>query len=82
MESNITMGSLVKTNNKYRDKMYEPLYHEEILEAVVLNIGKDNIATLKLLKTSCDFSKRFNYHMEKWYEGRIHQIGLSWLELA
>lgn len=82
MMNNITTGSLVKTNNKYRDKMYEPLYHEEILEAVVLNIDKDSVVTCKLLKTSCNFNKRFNYHMEKWREGKIHQIGLSWLELA
>lgn len=80
--NNITIGSLVKTNNRYRDKMYEPLYHKEILEAIVLDINKDNVATLKLLKTSCDSNKRFNYHMEKWYEGTIHQIGLGWLELA
>lgn len=80
--NNITIGNHVKTNQKFRNKMYEPLYAEEILEAIVLGIDKDEVVTCKLLKTSCNFNKRFNYHMEKWHEGEIHQIGLSWLELA
>lgn len=78
---NISIGSHIKTTKEYRKKMYEPLYHEEILDGIVLNIDSSNVVTYKLIKSSCNFNEKFNYHMEKWKEGTIHHIGLTWLEL-
>lgn len=77
----ITIGSHVRTNKEYDNKMYDPLYREKILDALALDIDKDNVDTCKLIKSSYDFSKRFNYHMNSWEIGSIHRVGLSWLEL-
>jgi hypothetical protein len=76
----IQIGSHVKTTEEYKNKMYEPLYHEKILDGEVLDINKDNVVTIKLIETSCDFSKRFNYHMNTWKVGNMIEIGLGWLE--
>ncbi|MCD3329322.1 hypothetical protein [Clostridium botulinum] len=76
----ITIGSHIRTNKEYEKKMYEPLYREKILEGLVLAIDKNGVVTYKLLKSSCDFSKRFTYHMNTWKAESIHRIGLTWLE--
>lgn len=78
---NIKVGEHIKTSSKYNEKMYEPLYHEKILDGIVLSIDENNVVTYELIESSCDFSKKFNYHMERWYKGTVHQIGLGWLEL-
>lgn len=76
----IKIGSYIKTNKKYNEKMYEPLYHEKILKGKVLSIDKDNVVKYELIESSCDFSKKFNHHMNSWREGNIKTIGLNWLE--
>ena len=77
----ITIGSHIQTTEEYKKKMYNPLYSEEILDGIVLNIDNSNVVTYKLLKSSCNFNKKFNYHMESWKEGSIKEIGLGWLKL-
>lgn len=76
----IKIGSYIKTNKEYEDKMYEPLYFEKILKGKVLGIDKDNVVTYEIIESSCDFSKRFNFHMDRWRKGIIDKIGLGWLE--
>lgn len=76
----IKIGDHVKTTKEYEEKMYEPLYFEKILDGEVLNINKDNVVTIKLIVTSCDFNKRFNFHMNTWKTGLTHTIGYGWLE--
>ena len=80
-EKEIKIGSHIRTRKEYESKMYEPLYHEKILDGIVLDIDKDNIVTYKIIESSCDFSQRFNYHMDKWKSGSIKNTGLGWLEL-
>lgn len=77
----ITIGSHIQTTEEYKEKMYEPLYHEEILDGVVLSIDSSDVVTYRLLKSTCNFNKRFNYHMNNWKEGTIKTIGLGWLKL-
>jgi len=77
----IKVGDHIKTSEEFYKKMYEPLYHEKILDGKVLNIDKNNVVTYELIKSSCDFSKPFNYHMNTWKEGSVHEIGLGWIEL-
>ena len=77
----ITTGSHIQTTEEYREKMYEPLYHEEVLDGVVLNIDDSNVITYKLLKSTCDFNAKFNYHMKSWEEGNIKTIVLGWIKL-
>lgn len=77
----IKVGSHIRTNKEYENKIYESLYHEKILDAVVLDIDENDIVTYKLMESSCDFTKRFNYHMNSWKVGTIKTIGLGWLEL-
>ncbi len=76
----IKIGSYIKTNKEYEDKMYEPLYFEKILKGKVLGVDKDNVVTYEIIESSCDFSKRFNFHMDRWRKGIIDKIGLGWLE--
>lgn len=76
----IKVGDHIKTNYKYNEKMYEELYHEKILDGIVLSIDENNIVTYKLIKSSCNFNKRFNYLMYNWEEGSIKTIGLGWLD--
>lgn len=76
----IKLGSYIKTNKEYENKMYEPLYSEKILKGKVLDIDKDDVVTYELIESSCDFSKTFNFHMESWRKGEIKKIGLGWLE--
>lgn len=73
----IEIGSYIKTNNEYDTKMYEPLYHEKILKGKVLDIDKNNVVTYEVIQSSCDFSEKFNQHMNKWKVGNINTIGLS-----
>lgn len=77
----IEIGSHIQTTEEYKKKMYEPLYHEEILDGIVLNIDNSNVVTYKLIKSTCNFNAKFNYHMESWKEGNIKTIGLGWLKL-
>lgn len=76
----IKIGDHIKTTKEYEEKMYEPLYFEKILDGEVLNVNKDNVVTVKLIETSCNFNKKFDYHMNTWKVGSIHEIGLGWLE--
>lgn len=76
----IKIGSYIRTNKEYDTKMYEPLYHEKILKGKVLDIDKNNVVTYEIIQSSCDFSKKFNYHMNRWKVGNINTIGLGWLE--
>ncbi|MGL6184843.1 MAG: hypothetical protein ACRC1T_05630 [Clostridium chrysemydis] len=76
----IKIGSYIKTNKEYEEKLYEPLYFEKILKGKVLEIDKDNVVTYELIESSCDFSKRFNFHMNRYKKGRTDKIGLCWLE--
>lgn len=79
--SKIIIGSHIQTTEDYKNKMYEPLYCEEILDGVVLNIDNSGVVTYRLLKSTCNFNNKFNYHMESWKEGNIRTIGLGWLKL-
>ena len=76
----IKIGTHIKTTEEYEEKLYEPLYFEKILDGEVLHIDKDNVVTYKLLESSCNFNKKFNYHMNTWKVGSIKTIGLGWLE--
>lgn len=76
----IRIGDHVKTNSMYKFRLYEPLFHEEIFDAIVLDIDENEVATLKLIKTSCNFNIKFDYHMNKWKRGCINKIGIGWLE--
>lgn len=76
----IKVGNHIKTTKEYEQKMYEPLYHEMILDGIVLSIDKSNVVTYELIESSCDFNKRFNYHMNSWKKGTIKTIGMGWLE--
>lgn len=77
----IKVGDHIKTNKEYKSKMYEPLYNELILDGIVLDIDEYDVVTYKLINSTCDFNKKFNYHMNKWKVGSINKIGLGWLEL-
>ena len=77
----IKVGDHIKTNKEYKSKMYEPLYNELILDGIVLDIDEYDVVTYKLINSTCDFNKKFNYHMNKWEVGSINEIGLGWLEL-
>lgn len=79
LNNNIKVGDIIKTTEEYKNTLYEPLYHEEILKGVVTEID-DTIATVRIIESTCDFSKRFNFHMKKWEEGIAHQISVYWLE--
>lgn len=61
--------------------MYEPLHFEEILDGEIISIDKNDVVTFKLIKSTCNFNQRFNYHIESWRAGTIHTIGKGWLEL-
>ena len=76
----IRIGDHVKTNSMYKFRLYEPLYHEEIFDAIVLDIDKSNVVTLELVETSCNFYRKFDYHMNKWKCGCVTKIGMGWLE--
>lgn len=53
---------------------------KKILKGKVLSINKDNVVTYEIIQSSCDFSKKFNFHMNRWKTGNIEKIGLGWLE--
>lgn len=78
---NITIGSHIQTTEWYKESMYEPLYFEEILDGVVLDIDSSDVVTYKLIKSTCNFNAKFNYHMKSWEKGSIKYIGLGWLKL-
>lgn len=81
MLGKIAVGSHIKTTKEYKEKMYEPLYFEEILDGIVINIDKDNVVTYELIDSTCNFKARFNHHMNSWRVGNVKHIGLGWLEL-
>lgn len=81
MCKNIKVGDHIKTTKEYAEKLYEPLYHEAILDGVVLSIDENDVVTYELIESTCNFNKRFNYHMNSWQKGTIRHIGLGWLEL-
>lgn len=80
VSNNIKINDHVKTTKEFNTSLYEPLYNEKILDAIVLDINDYEVVTLKIIKSSCDFSQKFNFHMDKWKTGFIHNIGAYWLE--
>lgn len=78
---NIEIGSHIQTTEEYKKLIYEPLYFEEILDGIVLDIDSSNVVTYKLIKSTCNFNAKFNHHMKCWKEGNIKTIGLGWLKL-
>lgn len=39
------IGKHIQTTEEYKKKMYEALYHEEILDGVVIDIDENNVVT-------------------------------------